>query len=190
MRQISILTAVLLIVALAGCGATGGVPVPEREGAFKTAADERALRRAYDGAPPVIPHEDFGMDCVGCHDLEGVDVEGVGFSPPMPHAETAGLSAMSRCQQCHVFSTSEAVFVDNDFAPLSQDLRHGRRLTDWSPPVVPHKILMRENCMACHTGPAAREEIRTTHPERVRCRQCHVEQTATAVFEPPAASGP
>jgi cytochrome c-type protein NapB len=36
---------------------------------------------------------------------------------------------------------------------------------------------MRENCAACHSGPGARAEIITTHPERVRCRQCHVPVT-------------
>ena len=63
----------IVLLLCVGCGATGQVPVPDREGVFKTAADERALRRAYDGAPPVIPHENFGIDCIGCHDLEGVD---------------------------------------------------------------------------------------------------------------------
>jgi cytochrome c-type protein NapB len=42
---------------------------------------------------------------------------------------------------------------------------------------------MRENCTACHDGPAAREEIRTPHPERVRCRQCHLTVATTATFE-------
>jgi cytochrome c-type protein NapB len=42
---------------------------------------------------------------------------------------------------------------------------------------------MRENCAACHAGPAAREEIRTSHPERTRCRQCHVEVTARSEFD-------
>jgi cytochrome c-type protein NapB len=41
---------------------------------------------------------------------------------------------------------------------------------------------MRENCAACHTGPAAREEIRTSHPERTRCRQCHVPVTTREIF--------
>jgi cytochrome c-type protein NapB len=43
-----------------------------------------------------------------------------------------------------------------------------------SPPVIPHSIELRENCLACHAGPAAPKEIRVSHPERVNCRQCHV----------------
>ena len=42
--------------------------------------------------------------------------------------------------------------------------------------------LSAETCAACHTGEAAREEIRTSHPERVRCRQCHLERVTTREF--------
>lgn len=158
--------------------------VPDHPGAIKTAATERALRRGYDGAPPVIPHEDFGSTCTDCHNKEGVSVPGIGFSPPSPHEATAGMSAISRCRQCHVFRQTETVFVESRFVGLHQDLRHGRRLNPEAPPVMPHPVFMRENCLACHSGPAAREEIRTTHPERARCRQCHVEQVTTSTFNP------
>ena len=43
-----------------------------------------------------------------------------------------------------------------------------------SPPVIPHQLQMRENCLACHAGPGAPKEIRVSHPERINCRQCHV----------------
>jgi hypothetical protein len=72
--------------------------------------------------------------------------------------------------------------VASDFQGLPQDLRSGGRLHNFAPPTIPHKMLMRENCLACHSGPAAREEIRTSHPERERCRQCHVPVTTTARF--------
>jgi hypothetical protein len=42
---------------------------------------------------------------------------------------------------------------------------------------------MRENCIACHDGPGAREEVRTNHPERWRCRQCHLPVTTRDGFE-------
>ncbi len=35
--------------------------------AEKSTATVRAARRPYDGAPPVIPHEDFAIDCTSCH---------------------------------------------------------------------------------------------------------------------------
>jgi cytochrome c-type protein NapB len=158
------------------------IAVPGEEGRVKSSAAVRAERRLYDGAPPVIPHRSFGADCVSCHRSEGVEVPGVGYSPPNPHEATRGMSAMSRCRQCHVFAETDEVFVENEFAGLRQDLRRGERFAGNSPPVIPHRVFMRENCLACHAGPAAREEVRTSHPERVRCRQCHVEQATTAEF--------
>lgn len=145
----------------------------------KTSAVKRATRRLFDGAPPVIPHPPLGSVCISCHHREGVAVEGLGFSPPSPHEQTAGMSALSRCVQCHVFQQVEAPWVGNTFVGLAQDLRSGSRLSPGAPPVMPHGKLMRENCQACHAGEAAREEIRTSHPERLRCAQCHVEQVVT-----------
>ena len=177
----------LALALLAACGGEepSSVPVPGHEGRFKTAALARAERRMYDGAPPVIPHRPFSGQCVVCHTTDGIEVEGVGFAPPMPHEDTGGLSATSRCTQCHVFQRTDELFVASTFEGVPQDLRRGDRLHAFAPPVIPHRVFMRENCAACHTGPAAREEIRTTHPDRARCTQCHVEQTARDVFERP-----
>jgi len=176
----------LLLAGALGCSEAqdgdASVPVPGREGARKSAAAVRAQRRAYDGAPPVIPHRDFSMDCVNCHKQEGLEVPGVGFAPNMPHTKTPGLSAVSLCRQCHVFRETDEVFRENSFEGLPQDLREGRRHHPLAPPVLPHPEFMRENCLACHTGPAAREEIRCDHPERTRCTQCHLPRRTTAVF--------
>jgi cytochrome c-type protein NapB len=162
------------------------VAVPNRPGATKTAALQRAERRLYDGAPPVIPHEEQSATCTSCHNQEGMSVAGLGFAPPSPHSETAGLGEVRYCRQCHLFqrvADPGDVFVANTFVGLSQDLRHGRRLNPLAPPVIPHRVFMRENCVACHSGPAAREEIRTSHPERMNCRQCHVEQVTSDTFQ-------
>lgn len=181
--RLVVLGVMALGLACAGPGADS-VAVPGRADAVKTAAAARAERRAYDGAPPVVAHEDFQLTCTECHDREGMDVPDVGFAPPSPHEATAGMSAMSRCEQCHVFSLTDKIFMANRFAGLRQDLRSGARLNPFAPPTLPHKSFMRENCSACHAGPAAREEIRTSHPERVRCRQCHVPVTTRARFVP------
>jgi cytochrome c-type protein NapB len=156
--------------------------VPDRPGAAKTAALVRAERRAYDGAPPAIPHQDFRMTCTSCHKAEGLSLPEVGFAPPMPHELTKGLSAISNCKQCHVFRRDDGLFRESTFTGLRQDLRHGRRLHPFAPPVLPHPVFMRENCLACHSGPAAREEIRCSHPERPRCVQCHVPRVTTVEF--------
>ena len=84
--------------------------------------------------------------------------------------------------QCHVFKRTDEVFRDSEFVGLAQDLRRGQQLHEFAPPVIPHQLLLRENCQACHTGPAAREEIRCSHPERPRCVQCHVAARVTDVF--------
>jgi cytochrome c-type protein NapB len=110
-------------------------------------------------------------------------VSGVGFAPASPHEGTAYERATGRCRQCHVFRTTGDLFVDNSFEGVAQDLAAGDRATAGAPPRIPHRILMRENCIACHDGPGARAAIRTTHPERVRCRQCHVPVETTERFE-------
>jgi cytochrome c-type protein NapB len=166
----------------AACGADT-VPVPGGDGAVKSAASFRADRRAYDGAPPTIPHASFGMTCSACHNPLGQSVAGVGFAPASPHDGTDVTGRTQRCTQCHVFATTDDVFVASEFAGLPQDLKAGGRATPGAPPTIPHRILMRENCLACHDGPGIREEIRTSHPERRRCRQCHVPVTSRGRFE-------
>jgi hypothetical protein len=164
-------------LTLSGCGQGDWVPVADTDGALKSSGLIRAERRLYDGAPPVIPHESFGASCSSCHDADGISVDEVGFAPASPHDDTDEASATARCRQCHVFVVDDGLFVRNGFDGLRQDLRLGSRLYDGAPPTIPHKILMRENCAACHVGPGARVEITTTHPERTRCRQCHVPVT-------------
>jgi hypothetical protein len=65
------------------------------------------------------------------------------------------------------------------------------RTADGLPPSIPHDLQLRGNCLACHMGPAAVAEIRTTHPERSDCRQCHVTLAADeAPFERPTPATP
>jgi cytochrome c-type protein NapB len=68
-----------------------------------------------------------------------------------------------------------AQFVETTFKGYAPSSVHGDRLYPGAPPVVPHWAFMRENCLACHAGPAARPEIRCTHADRTNCRQCHVQ---------------
>jgi cytochrome c-type protein NapB len=158
------------------------IGIAGRPGLYKTNAVLRSARRAYDGAPPVIPHATFNMACVGCHTDQGIFVPDVGFAPAMPHLQTPGLSRASNCRQCHVFREVEGVFAESGFQGRLQDLRRGERMYAHAPPVVPHPSFMREDCAACHTGPAAREELRCSHPERIRCAQCHVPVLSAEVF--------
>lgn len=172
-RPLSLLLVALTVLA-AACADDRWDPVPGAEEGEKSSPEVRADRRLYDGAPPIIPHDNFGVDCSNCHDAQGISVPGVGFAPASPHDDTPEAGATQRCRQCHVFATTDRSFVANAFQGLEQNLGSGGRLYPGAPPTIPHKILMRENCKACHSGPGAREDIRTSHPQRSRCRQCHV----------------
>lgn len=129
-------------------------------------------RRAYTGAPPVIPHEIFdekgfgGKGCLACH-AEGEYVPKLKtYAPVTPHPELAN------CKQCHVAKENVAPFRSTTFAGETAQAIGGAALPG-SPPPIPHMLAMRNNCLACHAGPSAPKEIRTTHPNRVNCRQCH-----------------
>jgi cytochrome c-type protein NapB len=167
-----------LAAASAGCDAA-------RESAASVAPRslaERAARRAFHGAPPVIPHPPLTGTCVSCHTPEGGRVvTEVGVAPANPHMATPGLSDQSRCKQCHVFRQTEDVYVANEFAPMSVAVRQGERAHALAPPTLPHPLFMREDCQACHAGAGARPEIVCQHADRLRCMQCHVEQQGTAV---------
>lgn len=160
----------LALVALVACF---GAERSARQGQER--ANYRRTHREYDGAPPVIPHAVAALgrqDCLTCH-REGIDLGEEGIAPRTPHAERAN------CQQCHVEQLEgKALFVANSFAGL----RHpsaGTRAYPGAPPTVPHPRGGRENCIGCH-GASGGSPIRTPHPDRVNCLQCHVTQDAAA----------
>lgn len=157
-----------------------GLPRPG-EPVVRTALDKqrslalRALRRAYDGAPPLVPHptdELSNAACLSCHD-QGLVVAGH-LAPPMSH------EPMASCQQCHVRAASEGPAPDPGPAPDQGFVGlpspgPGPRAYQGAPPQIPHHLALRERCASCH-GLAGRPGLRTTHPERVNCVQCHVQR--------------
>lgn len=173
MPPLKSIVALAVVISIAGCG---GRPSASDANASVAVASyaERQQRVAYSGAPPVIPHPPLSGKCVNCHTAAGTVLPGLGIAPANPHTQTHGMSAQSRCRQCHVFSNSDSLFVESEFEPLKRVSWQGARAAALAPPMVPHSLFMREDCAACHTGLAARAEIRCTHPERFRCRQCHV----------------
>lgn len=138
-------------------------------------------RRAFPGAPPFIPHaldDDSigGRSCLGCHADGGYVQPFKAYAPVTPHP------AFENCRQCHVAGKAQpppfrASLWERPNAPAID-----REVLPGAPPPVPHDLAMRENCLACHAGPAAVAEIRTPHPERVNCRQCHALSTGTQAF--------
>lgn len=129
--------------------------------------------RQYPGSPPRIPHtsgqafDSDENDCLSCHAKGGYSAEFGAFTPVTPHPEN------SLCYQCHARQVTEETLVASTWQSINPP-RLGRSFLAGSPPPVPHSLQLRENCIACHTGPAAVVEIRVEHAARGNCRQCHV----------------
>jgi cytochrome c-type protein NapB len=100
----------------------------------------------------------------------------------MPHTSTQGFSDISRCVQCHVYRRTDELFIESDFVAYRGEDAPPHRAYAGAPAVMPHRVFMRESCLSCHSGPAAREEIRTSHPERTNCTQCHVPVRSGSAF--------
>jgi nitrate reductase (cytochrome), electron transfer subunit len=168
----------------------------ERSAHPRTLKTVRYLR-GYEGAPPRIPHplsaDEFRTDaCRTCHERGGYSVRFSAYVPLTPHPDR-GI-----CLQCHVgvdsvMGTADPGANPNSRCPLCHGPNGGRpradatltwpttiwptlsqKTPDRGPPPIPHDLPFRENCLTCHGGPAAIAEIRTAHPERANCRQCHV----------------
>jgi cytochrome c-type protein NapB len=150
-------------------------PVPPR------GADDEALalrrrseRRAFDGAPPTIPHrvEPRAMpNCLVCHE-RGAKIGSL-IAPALSHP------SFSNCQQCHVervapepiaspsnSETFASAFESEPFGGL------GTRAWPGAPPTMPHSGFMRQRCDSCH-GVTGAPGLRTSHPARQSCQQCH-----------------
>jgi cytochrome c-type protein NapB len=136
---------------------------------------DRAERRAFDGAPPVVPHPitQLGSEsCLVCHSA-GSKI-GDRHAPKICHQH------LTNCTQCHVEGhrsgeappeTLASTVGENDFVGLEAPL-HGVRASRTAPPVIPHTTWMRTDCVSCH-GPSGRNAIQTRHPYRENCLQCH-----------------
>jgi cytochrome c-type protein NapB len=152
--------------------------------------------RAFPGAPPRIPHpltaEEFRTDaCRTCHERGGFSVRFAAYVPLTPHPERgiclqchvgvdsvmgtwqADADPNARCPQCHGVDGSPRADATLTW-PTTVWPALPPKAPDRSPPPIPHDLPFRENCLTCHSGPAAVAEIRTSHADRADCRQCHV----------------
>ncbi len=136
--------------------------------------------RQYPGSPPRIPHDvpdsfaENEMKCLSCHERGGYDANQDAYAPVTPHPE------YESCAQCHVPQRTEKLFVETEWQSI-QPPKLGLSEMGGSPPPIPHSLQFREDCIACHTGPAAVAEIRVEHASRGNCRQCHVPMIATEI---------
>lgn len=146
-------------------------PVIRTEEMKQIALADRVKNRAYDGAPPTIPHSSEGLfsaSCLACHG-EGLRV-GDRVASRISHAH------MTNCTQCHVESDRSGLpfkseDTENRFAGVYR-AGPGNRASQGAPPTIPHHTWMRENCTSCH-GLVTRAGTRTTHPWLTSCTQCH-----------------
>ncbi|MFM2090635.1 MAG: hypothetical protein RLZZ127_1124 [Planctomycetota bacterium] len=148
-------------------------PVQTSAASRAAAVAARALRRAYNGAPPVIPHPVLDTNevasCFQCHG-DGRIIDGL-IAPKMSH------QPYTNCTQCHAPvavgtpGITDELVVPNGFVGAPSAGR-GPRAYPGAPPQIPHSTHMRENCMSCH-GLLGSAGLRTPHPDRVNCQQCH-----------------
>lgn len=142
----------------------------------KAALARRAALRAYDGAPPRIPHavrQDSAPECLACHQ-DGLRI-GDRVAAAMSHEPYVS------CTQCHVVDEApmpggadlepDPRDVTNSFVGMASPER-GPRAWEIAPPQIPHRTFMRERCDACH-GVDGPDAIRSSHPYRQSCTQCH-----------------
>ncbi|MEX1186845.1 MAG: hypothetical protein WEA80_09675 [Gemmatimonadaceae bacterium] len=180
---------------------------PRRSAHPRTLATWRNLR-AYPGAPPRIPHgltpDEFqNGGCNTCHERGGFSQRFGAYVPITPHPEMGAclqchvgdgeLMAIAlpstdpsaRCRQCHTPEAGRWTESTVDWRPLAWP-GVAQRTAGSGPAPIPHTLVFRGNCLSCHAAPAAVAEIRTTHPERADCKQCHLpSEDATAEFVRP-----
>ena len=160
----------------------GLTPTEFRTSACKTCHERGGYSRRFAAYVPLTPHPEMGM-CLQCHVGDDA-VTGISLPSADPN---------SRCPQCHGSGGTARADANTmlDWRTTAWP-QLSRRTPDRSPPSIPHDLQSRGNCVACHAGPAAVAEIRTTHSERTNCRQCHVtlEIQATSFTRPPPAAIP
>lgn len=151
---------------------------------LRAAVERRAALRAYDGAPPVIPHAIDTISvasCIACHGKDARLLIGGKRPAEMSHPW------ITNCTSCHVPADglrqlkepAEArLIVESSFVGKPSP-GHGLRAYGGAPPVIPHPVWMRQNCLACH-GPDREQAIRSSHPDRKNCLQCHA---SNALFD-------
>lgn len=141
---------------------------------------DRLRTRAFDGAPPVVPHpiqQQTYSNCLVCH-AEGMKL-GDRIASKVSHPHYAS------CTQCHVEAVTDFPFAESFIAQEIPDNKFegklragaGDRLSPGAPPTIPHTMQMRSDCMSCH-GLVARPGLRTTHPWLKNCVQCHASSAA------------
>lgn len=145
---------------------------------------EYVRRRAYPGAPPIIPHEvdpverTTDQDCQSCHEEGGYSDRYEAFAPVTPHQR----GVFQNCRQCHTPQRTEERFRPNDWKTVSPPETNQRDMPT-APPQIPHDLQNRSFCLSCHSGPGAVQSLRSSHPHLSNCRQCHQPKNTSETWE-------
>ena len=134
---------------------------------------ERAQTRAFPGAPPTIPHAIDQLNSASCLVCHGKGVRAKTLRIPMMSHRF-----LANCTQCHVEqrpNRSNTLLIGNGFRRRTSSTKSRTRAFSGAPPTIPHAVKMRSNCLSCH-GHAGPKKLQTKHPDRVNCRQCHVDR--------------
>lgn len=145
----------------------------------------RSARRAFNGAPPVIPHAVEQTDDAACYACHG---EGARVGQRVANRMSHGF--LVNCMQCHATPPPKPfahidVAATNTFVGLPAPTS-GERSFPGSPPVIPHSTWMRERCLSCHGGTVGWPGLEVTHRWRTNCMQCHA---STADLEQAVVAG-
>ncbi len=131
-----------------------------------TLVAERAERRAFEGAPPTIPHDTGALvanaQCMNCHAV------GTQYGVNVLHPE------LTNCEQCHVMVKTDKLFVTSDFEPLlTREVEAPSN--PMGPPYIPHRVQDRASCNICHTDPGAPQALKPLHGDVGNCTMCHLQ---------------
>lgn len=147
--------------------------VPDKYHARFESAQQRARLRAFEGAPPVVPHATQGLSVHACRECHGQ-----GLRAGDKVARMASHTYLANCTQCHVEDhglteiDADETTVENLFKGLATTGYGSTRAWVGAPPVIPHTTFMRTNCVSCH-GEYGYDGWRPDHLSRTNCVQCH-----------------
>jgi len=145
--------------------------VADKFAARERSIEQRASLRAFEGAPPVIPHAIADLHVQTCRECHAQ-----GLRAGNKVARMVSHTYLPNCTQCHVEAGVTARGgergPENTFAGLRPSGHGGTRAWAGAPPVMPHATFMRTNCVSCH-GEHGYAGWRPDHLSRTNCVQCH-----------------
>ena len=179
--RLAALLGVLALGAPAACGR--GSPAP----AVARSTGERANGRAYDGAPPTIPHDASIGTCVTCHDGDGTVIDGVGIAPAVAARrrrrgwQHATVPPVSRASTRAIAARRLALHRPST-GGVARATRHARRTADDSSHPATARTVRRLPCRSGRARGDPHDASRAhTVPPVSRARRASTVLTAEAI---------